>query len=105
MPYVITDACVDVMDRTCVSQCPVDCIHEGERMLYIHPDDCIDCGACEPECPQDAIHLADALPSDLAHFAAINADFFTSSEYGPAKDDGRASAVDHPYVAGIPGRT
>ena len=48
MTYVIGEACVDVLDRACVEECPVDCIYEGERMLYIHPDERVDCGACEP---------------------------------------------------------
>jgi len=48
MMYVITLPCVDLKDKTCIEECPVDCIYEGERMLYIHPDECIDCGACEP---------------------------------------------------------
>lgn len=55
MPYYITEACVDVMDRSCVRECPVDCIYEGARSMYINPDECIDCGACEYVCPQDAI--------------------------------------------------
>src|SRR5829696_7527101 len=46
--YVITQACVDVLDKACIDECPVDCIYEGDRMLYIHPDECVDCGACEP---------------------------------------------------------
>ncbi|MEV1294975.1 ferredoxin [Pseudonocardia sp. NPDC049635] len=103
MPYVITDACLDVMDRTCVAQCPVDCIQEGERMLYIDPDGCIDCGACEPVCPQEAIHLAAALPAELQHFEAVNAQFHTATDYGPA-GPGRAAGVDHPVVAALPRR-
>lgn len=55
MPYVIGEPCVDVMDKSCIEDCPVDCIYEGERMLYIHPSECIDCGACESACPMGAI--------------------------------------------------
>ena len=55
MTYVITDLCVDVKDLTCITECPVDCIYEGERMMYINPDECIDCGACEMVCPMNAI--------------------------------------------------
>lgn len=55
MPYVIASACIDVMDRSCVEECPVDCIYEGKRKLYINPKECIDCGACEPVCPVEAI--------------------------------------------------
>src|SRR2546428_968563 len=50
MPYIIAEPCINVKDRSCVDVCPVDCIYEGPDMLYIHPDECIDCGACEPEC-------------------------------------------------------
>jgi NAD-dependent dihydropyrimidine dehydrogenase PreA subunit len=55
MAYVIGAACIDVMDRSCIEECPVDCIYEGQRKLYIHPTECIDCGACEVACPTDAI--------------------------------------------------
>ena len=48
MTYVIAQPCVDVKDRACVDECPVDCIYEGARSLYIHPEECVDCGACEP---------------------------------------------------------
>src|SRR5205823_3715059 len=48
MTYTICEPCIDVKDRACVDECPVDCIYEGARMLYIHPDECVDCGACEP---------------------------------------------------------
>lgn len=102
MPYVITDACLDIMDRTCVDQCPVDCILQGERMLYINPDDCIDCGACEPVCPQGAIHLEAAIPDLLAEYSRINAEFYSSSEYGPAGEGGRDVGVDHPIIAALP---
>src|SRR4051812_47784241 len=57
--YVIAEPCVDVLDRACVEECPVDCIYEGARMLYIHPDECVDCGACEPVCPVEAIFYED----------------------------------------------
>ncbi|MBA4025348.1 MAG: ferredoxin [Gordonia sp.] len=60
MTYVITEACVDLMDRSCLRECPVDCIYEGDRQLFINPSECIDCGACEPVCPHEAIlHEAD----------------------------------------------
>ena len=55
MAYVIGEACIDEMDRSCVEECPVDCIYEGLRKLYIHPTECIDCGACEVACPTEAI--------------------------------------------------
>ena len=55
MPYVIAEPCIGTKDASCVEVCPVDCIYEGEDQYYIHPDECIDCGACEPECPVTAI--------------------------------------------------
>jgi ferredoxin len=72
MAYVIAEPCIDVMDRTCVDVCPVDCIHEAGRMLVIDHDECIDCGACEPECAQEAIFPADALPQKWEPFIRIN---------------------------------
>ncbi len=62
MTYVIAAPCIDVMDRGCVEECPVDCIYEGARSLYIHPDECIDCGACEPVCPVEAISYESDVP-------------------------------------------
>ncbi|WP_172329441.1 ferredoxin FdxA [Mangrovicoccus sp. HB161399] len=55
MTYVVTDNCIGCKYTDCVDVCPVDCFYEGENMLVIHPDECIDCGVCEPECPADAI--------------------------------------------------
>ena len=77
MPYVITDACIDVLDRTCTKECPVDCIYEGARAMYINPEECIDCGACEPVCPSNAIFYEDELPDDKRVHVADNARFFT----------------------------
>ena len=65
MTYVIGKPCIDVLDRACVDECPVDCIYEGGRALYIHPDECVDCGACEPVCPVEAIYYEDDLPEEL----------------------------------------
>ena len=65
MTYVIAEPCVDTMDQACVAVCPVDCIHfeQGvDRTLYIDPNECIDCGACEPECPVSAIFPEESLP-------------------------------------------
>ena len=55
MTYVVTEACIRCKYMDCVEVCPVDCFYAGENMLVIHPDECIDCGVCEPECPADAI--------------------------------------------------
>jgi len=80
MTYVIAEPCVDVVDQACVAVCPVDCIHweEGvDRMLYIDPDECIDCGACEPECPVEAIFTEEDLPEKWAGYTEVNARWFS----------------------------
>jgi NAD-dependent dihydropyrimidine dehydrogenase PreA subunit len=71
--YVIAEPCIDLKDKTCIDVCPVDCIYESERMLVIDPVECIDCGACEPECPVEAIYPEDALPEKWLPFVSINA--------------------------------
>jgi NAD-dependent dihydropyrimidine dehydrogenase PreA subunit len=79
MAYIITEPCIGVKDKACVAVCPVDCIHEGTEpydMLYIDPDECIDCGLCEPECPVTAIFADSDVPKDQMKFIQINADFF-----------------------------
>src|SRR5512143_3740775 len=73
MTYVIGEPCIDVKDRSCVDVCPVDCIHEVDRMLVIDPEECIDCSACEPECPVEAIFPQDALPNQWLPFVTTNA--------------------------------
>jgi ferredoxin len=73
MSYVITGACIESKDQSCVEVCPVDCIYEAEQMLVIHPGECIDCGACVPECPVEAIYAADDLPAADQPFVAVNA--------------------------------
>ena len=75
MTFVITQPCIDTMDQSCVEVCPVDCIHfeEGaDRMLYINPLECIDCGACQPACPVSAIFPVADVPGDQARFTPIN---------------------------------
>ena len=78
MTYVITQACVDVLDKACIDECPVDCIYEGDRMLYIHPDECVDCGACEPVCPVEAIYYEDDVPDKWKDFYNANVEFFSA---------------------------
>ena len=70
MTYVVTDNCIACKYTDCVEVCPVDCFYEGENMLVIHPDECIDCGVCEPECPADAIR-ADTEP-DVTQWVDFN---------------------------------
>ena len=94
MTYIIAEPCVGTCDTACLEVCPVDCIHgpfdkEGAgleakevdfkpegKMLYINPDECIDCGACEPECPVEAIFEEDAVPNEWIHFIRMNYEFF-----------------------------
>jgi NAD-dependent dihydropyrimidine dehydrogenase PreA subunit len=99
MTYVITEPCIDVKDKGCVDECPVDCIYEGPRMLYIHPDECVDCGACEPVCPVEAIFYEDDVPGQWAQFTTENAKFFDplGSPGGAAKTGPLPSDTD--YVA------
>ncbi len=88
MTYVITSPCIDVQDQACVEVCPVDCIHfdEGEdRMLYINPDECIDCGACEPACPVTAIFAEDDVPADQEVFKELNVLWYSDKDAVRAK--------------------
>ncbi|MFQ6618190.1 MAG: ferredoxin family protein [Fidelibacterota bacterium] len=84
MAYVICEPCIDVKDTACVEVCPVDCIHplpgtpefDKERQLYIDPDECIDCGACEPECPVEAIFEEREVPEKWNSFIEKNEEYF-----------------------------
>ena len=83
MTHIVIDSCQDCMYTDCVTVCPVDCFYgdrEKEGMIYIHPDECIDCGACIPECPVEAILPEDELPDDKQEWLAINADKCASGE-------------------------
>ncbi len=91
MPYIITEPCVGTCDTACVDVCPVDCIHPKKedwagkgydpnnlagKQLYIDPEECIDCGACEPVCPVEAIFAEDEVPENQKQFIKINYDYF-----------------------------
>jgi len=110
MTYVIGSACVDVMDKSCMQDCPADCIYEGARSLYINPDECVDCGACKFICRMDAIYYETDLPEDQRQHLADNAAFFSTalpSRDHPLASPGGACAlgpvgVDTPLVAGLP---
>lgn len=112
MAYVIGEPCIDVVDRACVDECPVDCIYEGARALYIQPDECIDCGACEPVCPVEAIYYEDDLPDELTPYLDDNAVFFAEPLPGRAEPLGSpggaaklgAIGADTPLVASFPPR-
>ncbi len=110
MTYVIGTACVDVMDKSCVQEGPVDCIYEGARVLYIHPEECVDCGACKLICKVEAIYYDDDLPKDQQRHLADNAAVFTEAlpgRDGPLGSPGGAAklgtlGVDTPLVAALP---
>jgi len=88
MTYVITTPCIDTLDQSCVDVCPVDCIHfeEGlDKILYVDPEECIDCGACEPACPVSAIYAEDDVPEEEAIYTEINALWFTDKDAARAK--------------------
>lgn len=73
MTFVVTDNCINCKYTDCVEVCPVDCFREGPNFLVIDPDECIDCGLCEPECPAEAIYPEDELPDKFMQFVEINA--------------------------------
>jgi ferredoxin len=74
MAHIVAEPCFDCKYTDCVVVCPVDCFYEGAQMLYIHPDECIDCEACVPECPVEAIFHEDNLPEEWKDFVALNAE-------------------------------
>lgn len=84
MTYIIGEPCIGTKDTACVDACPVDCIHpkkdedgfEESQMLYINPEECIDCGACEPACPVTAIWPEDNVPDDQQKYIAMNYEYF-----------------------------
>ena len=84
MPFIIAEPCINTKDTACVDVCPVDCIHptkneaefEAAAQLYINPVECIDCGACEPACPVEAIFEQEALPDKWKSFIEVNSNYF-----------------------------
>jgi NAD-dependent dihydropyrimidine dehydrogenase PreA subunit len=107
MPFVITDPCIGTKDTACVDVCPVDCIHprkdepafETALMLYIHPEECIDCGACVPACPVAAIYDShDATPSNQKDLIPAN-DIY---RIGDADSMARAEAIVQAHIEGNP---
>ena len=112
MTYVITSACVDVKHKACAAECPVDCIYEGYRTMYINADECVDCGACRLLCEVDAIFYDDDLPASERRFLGDNAAFFSEVLPGRAAALGAPGGalalgpvgVDTPMVAALPPR-
>ena len=86
--YIICEPCIGTKDSACVDVCPVDCIHprkdepefESAEMLYIHPDECIDCGACVPACPVEAIFTLDETPDKWQNFIPVNAQYYEKAD-------------------------
>ena len=72
MPYIVTEPCIGVKDKSCMDVCPVDCIYETDDQVVIHPDQCIDCGLCEPECPVTAIFVDTDVPDNWKDFIEKN---------------------------------
>jgi len=83
MTYIIAEPCIGVKDRACVDVCPVECIYDGEDQLYIKPEECIDCAACEPECPVTAIFEESAVPEQWSAFIQKNYDYFVQHPDAP----------------------
>jgi ferredoxin len=98
MTYVVTEACIKCKYTDCVEVCPVDCFYEGENMLVIHPDECIDCGVCEPECPADAIK-PDTEPG-LEKWLEVNTEYAKSWPNITQKKDSPADAKEFEGVEG-----
>ena len=97
MTYVVTEACIKCKYQDCVEVCPVDCFYEGANMLVIHPDECIDCGVCEPECPAEAI-IPDTEP-DVEKWVEVNRDYAAKWPNITRKGDAPADADDWKDVA------
>ncbi len=89
MTYTVTETCVDLKDKSCIEVCPVDCIHEvdDDRMVYIDPEECIDCGACVDPCPVDAIFAEEDVPADQAPYIEINKLYFKDQDGARTKLD------------------
>ena len=85
MTYIIAEPCIDLKDKSCIDVCPVDCIHEAGRMLVIDPEECIDCGACEPECPVEAIFTEEDVPDEWKPYTEINVLWFNDKDAARAK--------------------
>ena len=102
MTYVIAQPCVDLKDLACVEECPVDCIYEGNRMLYIHPDECVDCGACEPVCPVEAIYYEDDTPEQWKDYYTANVDFFNDLGSPAVPPRWARSTRTTPFIEALP---
>jgi ferredoxin len=95
MAYVVADPCVKCKYTDCVAVCPVDCFYEGKNSLAINPDECIDCGACEPECPTTAIFEESELPAKWDLYKAINAVVSGAKDAADVSTDGWPEHLQH----------
>jgi ferredoxin len=86
MAFVVCEPCHDCKYTDCVTVCPCDCFYQDEHMLYIDPDDCIDCGACVPECPVAAIFADVEVPSRWTHYIELNAERVRAAQRGETEN-------------------
>ena len=100
MAFVVTENCIKCKYTDCVEVCPVDCFYEGPNFLVIHPDECIDCALCEPECPIEAIVSEDDLTEAQAHFKLLNAELAQDWTNITRKKNAPADAKQWEGVAG-----
>jgi len=100
MTFVVTESCIKCKYMDCVEVCPVDCFYEGPNFLVIHPDECIDCALCEPECPVDAIVSEDDITADQTQFIQLNEELSKSWPNITAMKEPPADAKDWEGVEG-----
>jgi len=103
MAFVVLEDCIQCKHTDCVEVCPVDCFYEGPNFLAIHPDECIDCALCEPECPIDAICAIEDVPENQQHMIALNAELANSPNWEQITRK-QAALPDHEEWAGLPGK-
>lgn len=101
MAYIVGEGCINCKHTDCVEVCPVDCFYEGPNTLVINPDECIDCGLCEPECPEKAIYDESELPADQHHMIEINVIY---SETWPNITEVKPSLPDAEKWSGVPNK-
>lgn len=101
MTFVVTDNCIKCKYTDCVEVCPVDCFYEGPNFLVIHPDECIDCALCEPECPAVAIFSEDEVPEDMQEFIQLNVEL---AEIWPNITEKKESLPDAEEWDGVKGK-
>lgn len=101
MTFVVTENCIRCKYTDCVEVCPVDCFYEGPNFLVINPDECIDCGLCEPECPANAIFEENELPADQVQFIELNAEL---SQKWPNINKFKEAPADAKQWDGVPNK-